>query len=140
MDVIIHEAILISIWKHKVFPILLNLEPNPESTILAYTILYHEAVCITLLELTMFHTNTCEVLDDSAADLLDYLAGNVTQLLSLSYKESIGKESAREELMRQRQNLAFDIGIRSLTIIRFLTENFDRYELFFRCIYKVPNI
>lgn len=57
---LVHEAILINIWKYKVLPKLLKLEPNPESTFIAYSVLYHEGVCVSLLELVMYHTSCCE--------------------------------------------------------------------------------
>jgi len=58
--VLVHEAILINIWKHKILPKLLKLEPNPDCTFIAYSILYHEGVSVSLLELVMFHSSCCE--------------------------------------------------------------------------------
>lgn len=57
---LVHEVILINIWKHKVLPNILKLKPNPQSTFLAYSILYHEGVCVSLLELVVYHMNCCE--------------------------------------------------------------------------------
>ena len=123
--VLVHEAILVNIWKHKVLPQLLKLDPAPKNTFLAYTILYHEAVCVALLELVMYHANCCDSLGDSAADLLDYACGTGSQLLSVQKSDIQLKESTREELMRQFNDLTFDIGIRSLSIIRYLAENLE---------------
>ncbi|KAJ8925944.1 hypothetical protein NQ315_009796 [Exocentrus adspersus] len=130
VSVLIQEAILISMWKHKVFPHLLKIEPNPGSTFIAYSIFYHEAVCVALLELVLYHPNCCEALEDSAVDLLDYLSGTTSQLLSVTKEEAgANKETAEKELLRQRNNLAFDIGIRSLSIIRYLSECMDRLPI-----------
>ncbi|KAL1488056.1 hypothetical protein ABEB36_015425 [Hypothenemus hampei] len=122
--ILVHEAICINIWKFKVLPRLLKLEPQPESTFIAYSILYHEGVSVSLLELVMFHANCCEALEDSSLDLLDYACGTVSQLLSVKPTDpKFHKENPEEELMRQRSNLSFEIGIRCLTILRYLTEN-----------------
>lgn len=107
-------------------PHLLNLQPRPESTFIAYSILYHEAVCVALLELVLFHPSCCEALEDHAVDLLDYCYGTVSQLLNTKPKEASETESSEKELYRQRNNLSFDIGIRCLSIIRYMSENLDR--------------
>lgn len=111
-------------------PHLLKLEPNPESTIVAYSVLYHEAVCVALLELVMFHSSCCETLDDSAADLLEYLSGTLSQLLLVKQTDGNAKESSTEEIMRLQQNLSFEIGIRSLAIVRYLAENMNNLPVF----------
>lgn len=126
IDVLIHEVILINIWKNKVLPHLLKLDPHPESTFIGYSVLYHEAVCIALLELVLFHPSCCEALEDNAVDLLDYCYGTVSQLLNINPTECIEPETAEKELFRQRNNLSFEIGIRCLSIIRYMSENLDR--------------
>lgn len=127
--VLVHEAILINVWKHKVLTQMLKLNPNPPNTFMAYTILYHEAVCVALLELVMFHANCCDTLGDTAADLLDYACGTAARLLSIKQTDAPNNESGKEELMRQVDNLSFDIGIRSLSIIRYLSEYLERLSL-----------
>lgn len=102
------------------------MEPHPESTFIAYSILYHEAVCVALLELVLFHPSCCESMEEYACDLLDYCYGCVSQLLNTKYKDIDETENAEKELLRQRNNLSFEIGIRCLSIIRYMSENFDR--------------
>lgn len=127
IEILIHEVLQINIWKYKVLPHLLQLEPQPESTMIAYSILYHEAICVSLLELVTYHANCCESMEDLALDLLDYCCGTVSQLFSIKYLDYNGKkETATQELNRQRDNLSFDVGIRSLSIIRYLCENMER--------------
>ncbi|CAG9813787.1 unnamed protein product [Phaedon cochleariae] len=125
LNILTHEAILINIWKYKVLPILTSLEPCPESTFIVYSILYHEAVCVALLELVLYHPNCCEALEDTAGDLLEYATSNVSQLLSVKSTEPGRNESASEEISRQKNNLTFDIGIRSLSITRYICENLE---------------
>lgn len=103
------------------------MESNPENTFIAYTVLYHEAVAIALLELVLFHSGATETLGDSAADLTEYSYDAVCQLLVTAVPESEHKETASEELMRQKIGLIFDIGMRCLTIIRYLAENLNKY-------------
>ncbi|XP_044265003.1 zinc finger MYND domain-containing protein 10 homolog [Tribolium madens] len=119
--ILVHEAILVNIWKHKVLPQMLKLDPEPKNTFMAYTILYHEAVCVALLELVMYHGSCCDSLGDSSGDLLDYACGTTSQLLSIK------KEST--ELLKQLEDLKFDIGIRCLSIIRYMAEYLDRLPL-----------
>ncbi|KAJ8947878.1 hypothetical protein NQ318_010024 [Aromia moschata] len=141
VNVLIHEAILVNIWKHKVLPELLKVEPNPSSTFVAYSVLYHEAVCVALLELVLYHPSCCEALNDSAADLLDYLSGTASQLLTTTQTEAVNNESAEKELLRQRNNLTFEIGIRSLSIIRYLTETIERLPVsIYNRMYSVHDI
>ncbi|XP_066255153.1 zinc finger MYND domain-containing protein 10 [Euwallacea similis] len=129
--ILVHEAILVNIWKYQVLPKLLKLEPAPKSTFVAYSIMYHEGVCISLLELVLYHSSCCETLGDSAVDLLDYACGVVSQLLSIKPQEKAinTKESTQQELERQRNELTFKIGIRCLSILRYLAENLDKLPI-----------
>lgn len=103
----------------------MKLEPCPETTIVAYSVLYHEAVSVALLELVLFHPNCCETLEDAAADLLEYSCSNVSQLLSIKPIDPPLNEKSEKEILRQKNNLSFEIGIRCLTIVRYLAENLD---------------
>ncbi|RZC36596.1 zinc finger MYND domain-containing protein 10 -like [Asbolus verrucosus] len=129
VPVLVHEAILINIWKHKVLPRLLKLEPDPKNTFMAYSVLYHEAVCVALLELVMYHANCCDTLGDAAADLLDYACGIASRLLSAEQSDVEIGETGKKELQRQLNNLTFDIGIRALSVIRYMAEYLDRLPL-----------
>lgn len=68
-------------------------------------------------------------LGDSSIDLLDYVSGVISQLLSVPQEFEPGrKETAEQELSRQRSTLTFEIGIRCLAILRYLAENLIRYQ------------
>lgn len=107
-------------------PELLKLEPNPEKTFIVYTILFHEGISVALLELAMYHASCAETLDDSALDLLDYICGTISQLLVVKNEEPNATDVGVEQLEKQKDNLAFDIGIRSLSIMRYLAEYLQR--------------
>ncbi|XP_065166951.1 zinc finger MYND domain-containing protein 10 [Atheta coriaria] len=129
--ILVHEAILISIWKQKVLPHLLKFVPNPETTFIAYTVLYHEAIAASLLELIMFYGAGCERLGDSAADLLEYVYENAAQLLVIKCEPTadVCQMSGQQEILRNKNDLHFTIAIRSLSIIRYLAEYMDRVSL-----------
>lgn len=123
----VHEIILINIWKDKIFPQLLKLEPHPEITYVIYTILIHEEMCSLLLQVTLSHPGSSEAVKDVVDDLLDYAYETTSQLLVVKLEEPQEEENVERELCRRRNNLSFDIGIRSLFFIGYVTEYCDRY-------------
>lgn len=84
LKVLIHEAFCIFLWKTKVLPHLLDIDPNPSATFLIYTVLYHEGAVISLLDMALYHESGCEALQDSAIDLIDYCAQAVAQVIGLA--------------------------------------------------------
>lgn len=110
-------------------PILLELEPHPKSTIIAYSILFHEVTCVSLLEIILYHENSWEIISDHSADLLEYLVSSSSHLLSTRYCQEMKNESANQELERQKTNIGFEIGIKSLTIIRYFAENIAKLPI-----------
>ena len=82
VSVLVHEAICISVWREKVLPELLRLEENPKDTFLVYSVLIHEATAIALLETMLFHSDSCEALEDTSVDLLDYCMPYLFQISS----------------------------------------------------------
>ncbi|GLV36500.1 Zinc finger MYND-type containing 10 [Carabus blaptoides fortunei] len=129
IPILVHEAILICVWRHKVLPQILKFEPEPSNTFTIYTVLYHEATCIALLETVLFHSNSCETLDEAALDLLDYCTDAATQLLNYKHCQPMENESAQDELRRLQSDLQFDIGIRSISILRYFAEYLESLPL-----------
>uniref|UniRef100_A0A671W7S6 Zinc finger MYND domain-containing protein 10 n=1 Tax=Sparus aurata TaxID=8175 RepID=A0A671W7S6_SPAAU len=83
IPVLVHEMILVEVWKHKVFPVLCQLQDfNPKNTFHLYMVIHHEATIINLLETIMFHKDSCEAADDSVLDLVDYCHRKLTLLAS----------------------------------------------------------
>lgn len=76
-----YEAIQIDIWKHKVFPLLVDLNDEPTNTFLLFSVFYHEVIVISLLENILFHCESAQMLDDTRIDLIDYTVQHVTMLL-----------------------------------------------------------
>lgn len=89
--------------------------------------LYHEAISVSLLEIVLFHSSSCEALEDSALDLLEYSVDIVTQMLQYTYTEPKVNEKTKVELERQIKDLEFDIGIRAISILRYFAEYLEKY-------------
>lgn len=88
--------------------------------------MYHEAACMALLETVLFHANSCEALDDTALDLLEYCCELATKLVGFNYTEPGINENILVELQRQKDDLEFDIGIRAVSILRYFAEYLER--------------
>ncbi|XP_037813715.1 zinc finger MYND domain-containing protein 10 homolog [Lucilia sericata] len=130
LKVLIHEAFCIFLWKTRVLPHLLDIDPNPAATFLIYTVLYHEGAVISLLDMALYHESGCEALQDSAIDLIDYCAQAVAQVIglaSMGYHENDTNidvdESILTELERQKRDLIYKIGLRSISILNYLADN-----------------
>ncbi|XP_047119753.1 zinc finger MYND domain-containing protein 10 [Schistocerca piceifrons] len=129
IPVLVYEIICISVWKEKILPRLLSIEPNPGNTFMAYTILFHEASIIGLLETILYHTDSCVALEDSCVDLIDYCICSIVCLNTVKdffppAREILTKSNA-EELKTQKKELAFEIGLRCISILRYIIENLD---------------
>nr|XP_032637352.1 zinc finger MYND domain-containing protein 10-like [Chelonoidis abingdonii] len=82
---LIEELISVEIWKHKVFPVLCQLEDfKPKSTFPIYLVLHHEASIVNLLETVFFHKEICESAEDTILDLIDYSYRKLTLLAAWS--------------------------------------------------------
>ena len=81
ISVIIHEAIQIGIWKHKVLPLLIEMNEEPTNTFILFSIFYHEELAVSLLENVLFHFESIGTIDNCVLDLIDYAVNNITALL-----------------------------------------------------------
>lgn len=76
-----YEAVQIDIWRHKVFPLLIDLNGEPTNTFMLYSVFYHEVIAVSLLENMLFHCEGAQTVDDLVIDLIDYTVQRVTMLL-----------------------------------------------------------
>ncbi|KAH8372312.1 hypothetical protein KR093_010999 [Drosophila rubida] len=136
LTVLIHEAYCVNLWKSRVLPHLLEIDPNPQATFLIYTALYHEAAAVALLDLCLYHPSGCESLQDSVLDLIDYCAQSVAQvigLVSMGYHENETKidvdEAVLTELERQKRDLIYKIGLRCISLLNYLADNVSLFHL-----------
>ncbi|CAO1384827.1 unnamed protein product [Diamesa hyperborea] len=135
LPVLIHEAYCILIWRTKVLPKLLDAH-DISATFFIYTVLYHEANVISLLETVLYHENSCESLSDCVIDLIDYSIQGVTQLIGLiqsGYNQQasdVKKELLpAEELMNQKNDITFGIGMKCITILSYLSDKISSLSI-----------
>nr|XP_018900264.1 PREDICTED: zinc finger MYND domain-containing protein 10 [Bemisia tabaci] len=130
LQILVYEAVFISVWKQRILPRILKQNPNTENTFPIYIIFYHEAVVVGLLQTVLYHSEGCEYLQDSAVELVDYCILVLTRIAISSrdakeLKKDKLKASTLEELRAQEETLLFGIGASCLGIIRYLVENLD---------------
>ncbi|TRZ22021.1 hypothetical protein HGM15179_005082 [Zosterops borbonicus] len=141
IPVLIGELICVEIWKHKVFPVLCRLEDfKPRSTFPIYVVLHHEASIINLLETVFFFKEICESAEDSILDLIDYCHRKLTLLAARSTKaqavtsaelraELLASPSSMQELQKQAEMMEFEISLKALSVLRFITDQVDSLPL-----------
>nr|XP_033322793.1 zinc finger MYND domain-containing protein 10 isoform X1 [Megalopta genalis] len=133
IQILIYEAIQIHLWKHKVFPLLLQINSEPQNTFMFFTILYHEDLAVSLLESVLFHCESTETIEDTALDLVDYAIACVYEIVSPladEVYENVKKpNSCIEEILERKKELKFDIGMRCISILRYLAEFSDNLPL-----------
>ena len=110
---------------------MLKIDPNPKATFFIYTVLYHEATVITLLEIVLYHQSCCDALGDASIDLIDYCVQAITNLIGLvhmNHHETMDiydKESKMSELDRQQKDLEYKIGIKCITILNYIIDKLN---------------
>lgn len=138
LEVLVHEAISVFVWRTKVLPKILTIDEHPKATFLIYGVLYHEAVSISLLEIVLYHESGCLALGECAIELIDYCAQAITQLIGLvnikHFREErpatdLMKESTKEEIERQSKDISYKIGIRCLTILSYIADKLPSLPL-----------
>ncbi|XP_059800385.1 zinc finger MYND domain-containing protein 10 isoform X2 [Hypanus sabinus] len=125
---LIHELIAVEVWKQKVFPVLCQLQDfNPKSTFPIYIVIHHEATIVNLLETIFYHKDVCESAEEAVLDLVDYCHRKMTLLAAQSEKQEHGQSpsAALAELKKQSQELEFDISVKAVAILRYITDHID---------------
>lgn len=91
--------------------------------------MFHEATVITILETILFNNECSEALGDSVIDLIDYCAFQITKLVGYKEKDEgnpTEQISTKKELENQQIKLGFNIGIRCISLIRYIASNFEK--------------
>ncbi|XP_015273345.1 PREDICTED: zinc finger MYND domain-containing protein 10 [Gekko japonicus] len=134
---LVEELITVEIWKQKIFPVLCRLKDfKPKSTIPIYLVLHHEASIINLLETVFFHKEICESAEDTILDLIDYSHRKLTLLAAQSacgkilhekklQPEDLQNASSMQELKKQAEIMEFDISLKALSVLRFITDQVE---------------
>ncbi|XP_061688818.1 zinc finger MYND domain-containing protein 10 isoform X1 [Syngnathoides biaculeatus] len=152
ISVLVHEMILTEVWKQKIFPILCQLQDfTPKNTFPLYMVIHHEATIINLLETVMFHKDSCDASDDAILDLVDYCHRKLVLLAANTDRDGNGARntqkaageavlSSKEELQIQAAELEFNISLKALSVLRYITDHTDSISAINRllCTHNMP--
>ncbi|XP_033121716.1 zinc finger MYND domain-containing protein 10-like [Anneissia japonica] len=138
--ILVHELLALELWKQKVWSIISNINFEPSSTFPLYMTLYHEATISNLIETTFFYKETCEGAGDCILDLVDYCYRKITALLARQEdgeeffqeeNKSLNKDSTGnlQELIDQEQKISFEVGIKAVSILRYITDHMSSLPL-----------
>lgn len=134
LPTLVHEIYCVLVWRLRILPKLPNQNGNSNSNFMIYTVMFHEATAVSLIEVVLFHQNGCEALGDSSLDLIDYCIQAITQLIGLVNMMHEGQpvkieETAWEELERQQRDISYKIGLRCLSILGYIVDKLDLLSL-----------
>lgn len=131
LDVLVHDLLLIEMWREKMFPLVLE-RMSDFQAMKCYVILYHEATICNLLEVLFYHQSVAEEGGDALTELLDYCYRKITLLNGGKFKESNERkrnaktavdENAKETLERQAAEIGFATAVCSVGLMRYITEH-----------------
>lgn len=54
---------------------------EPSNTFIMFSVLYHEELAVSLLESTLFHSDSIEAMEDKIIDLIDYAVSYLTMII-----------------------------------------------------------
>ncbi|CAH8663553.1 unnamed protein product [Schistosoma bovis] len=134
IPILVHDLIMVELWKQKVFKIILSDKEEPKSAFPLYTIIYHELLLANLLETVTFHSDAVETFGDSVTDLGDWCHRSLCYLVTQSasekeksvyfeLKNKVSDTSNLKDLDRQYKVIEYEKGIKAITIVRHLFEN-----------------
>ena len=132
VKVIVQHVIILETWRQCLLPKLLKLSA-PQSSFPIYSVIFHEACCLSLLETAMFHIDVAQSLEDTGTDLLDYCVRNMTHLLYpidddvKNYADE--RDETLKEVLEQVKELRENIGLRSVSILRYMTDHMSVLSL-----------
>mmetsp|Transcript_38640 Transcript_38640/g.64165 ORF Transcript_38640/g.64165 Transcript_38640/m.64165 type:complete len:437 (+) Transcript_38640:79-1389(+) len=138
IPVLIHELILMEVYKAKVFPLAKNDLCQSDNDVKAYLLMYNEAVICNLLEITLYHKTACAAAGDVLVDLADYLYRKIIKLdqklADDAYEGGVASkkvlDKTREQVLNDNWNtIEFNVCMSALSILRFLTDNIQAIPL-----------
>lgn len=130
---LVHELYIVLVWRTKILPRLLAIEPNTNASFMLYSVLFHEATVLSLIECALFHETGCIALGDFTLDLIDYCLDALTKLIGIAdvaadeQTDIIEDEST--EFSRQQRHLQFKIGIHSISVLCYIVDKLDALPL-----------
>lgn len=150
LDTLIHDLLLIEVWKENVYPLLLDTLTGRNSMRL-YFILYHEATLINLFEVFLYYRHVCEAGGEKILELADYVGRKLAKLNNTSsefrqhdtaevevgataesakkFAEALEARTPAQELRHHFMDIEFRVCISAVSISRFLAEHADAMPL-----------
>ncbi len=106
------------------------------NSVKTYIILYHEAVIVNLLENFFFHVTACTTAEEHIVDIIEYCYDYASKLININQKteekqikgltNAKKEESELEEMDSKIKDLELNIGLSSISIIRYLTDHLNQ--------------
>uniref|UniRef100_A0A1B6D126 MYND-type domain-containing protein n=1 Tax=Clastoptera arizonana TaxID=38151 RepID=A0A1B6D126_9HEMI len=124
------EAICISVWRELLLPKIISQDNTIEDVFPLYTVMYQETIALGLLQTVLFHPDSTNSLGDSAMDLIDYCHDSIISLIKRPLTKAMPKEDIKNELNLEEELdyygslISLDVAMRSVCIIRYISENF----------------
>jgi len=132
IKVLIHDLILIEVWKEKLLPKLKS-HIAPMSSLRNYIPVYHEASCINLLECALYQMTSCDAAGDLIVDLIDYIYRKLVYVVHtpnnclwskpLESAKEAGEWTSEQILDSQVLETEFQVSMCALSILRFITDH-----------------
>ena len=108
--------------------------------------LYHEATLVSLLEAVLYHEEACLAVGGATVDLIDYCMRAATFLTAdpaamhavdaaAVSARALVDMSGQEHLDHQTRTLAFDIAIKAVAILRYITDHLNKWVFVFQCTF-----
>lgn len=113
------------------------------NSVKTYIILYHEAIILNLLENFFFHVTACSAADDYIVDMIEYCYEHSSKLIRNGGKEKeviytsnteelknfnakLDEESEFKEMENKVKDIEFNLGISSISIIRYISDHLNQ--------------
>eukprot|EP01147_Barroeca_monosierra_P002629 gene2629-5531_t len=142
VGILIYELIVMEVWREKVKPILETEDYAKHGTMTPYIVQYHEATIVNLLEALMYYEDVIEAVSDGIVDVIDYCNRAIQYLNSRTDDDALdewrlesipGKDfdsiSSIEQLRYQTRDLRFQIAMRTISILRYITDHITKVPL-----------
>jgi hypothetical protein len=135
VEVLIHDLLLIELWKENVFPLLID-KLAGRNSIRTYFILYHEASVVNLLEVLLYHKHMCQAGGERMLELVDFVARKLARInsgfdfrqyepctdRSMSAKDiadNLANTTPKEELLKHLAEIEFKVCISACALARY---------------------
>ncbi|CAH1782565.1 unnamed protein product [Owenia fusiformis] len=139
ITVLIYELLVIEAWKQNIFTQMIQTKFEPKTTFPVYMALYHEATVANLLETMLYHSECCESAEDNLLDVTDYCFRKLTHLIAEQEEKEDEEEDGEKqsdsnmtnmmELQKQKRDMEFDICIKAVSILRYITDHMSSLSL-----------